>query len=95
MSCPTSLDNLESLVRAVIDDAVRASGCSEVIFERNVHQGLVRLILRAQPGQREGVESQLSALHGFSPGGPVFEFEAGECTLTGIAKDCCPCGNHE
>jgi hypothetical protein len=74
-----------------------AAGCggSDVLFEQRMHNALAGVLAQAPEGEREAVEAELIEEYEFEPNFEPFEAAPGECSLTGITVNCCPCGHHE
>jgi len=88
---------LESLPGLIEDAEKRAgSGCgqSDVLYEKFVQDAYAAILGRAPEGDRDKAE-QLLKSRGFDPEFVPYEAQEGECDLTGIEIDCCPCGRHE
>ncbi len=83
-----------SLMDAATRVAARTSGLSYVLYEKRVHAAYASILANAPDSMRTTVEEELIE-RGFEPDFVPDETAAGECSTTGIAVDCCPCGYHE
>jgi hypothetical protein len=83
---------------ARIEDAESnaANGCgqSDVLYEMRVQSAYAAILAGAPEQHRNETEAALR-LRGYDPDFEPFEAGPGECSLTGIDYDHCPCGQHE
>lgn len=83
---------------ARIEDAERkaANGCglSDVLYDKRV-QDEYAVILAAAPEQHRTETEAALRFRGFDPDFEPYISGPGECSLTGIDFDHCPCGQHE
>lgn len=90
--------NIDPVLMAKIDEVTkRASfGCgqSDILYQSRLQDGMQLILDRTPIEQREKVLAALT-WHGYDPDYSPYEPEEGECGLTGIDIDCCPCGRHE
>jgi hypothetical protein len=90
---PSAEFDLANLIENAEQEAARGCGQSDVLYEARV-QGAYQSILDRTPHEmREEVETTLRA-RGFDPDFEPYEADEGECPLTGIDENCCPCGRH-
>lgn len=95
MTTQTTVANLDSLIKEASAKAARMSGCSDVVFDRHMREAHARLLENAAEGEREAIEALLIEDHEYEPEAAPAQAGAGQCSLTGIDSDCCPCGYHE
>jgi len=81
-------------IEAAEKEAGRSCGCSDVLFEKRVHEAYEKLLECASASERPAMEEALKE-RGFDPDWTPYVSKEGECELTGIETGCCPCGRHE
>lgn len=74
-------------------EALRCCGSSDVLYESTVQASYASILAKAPAEEREATEAALKA-RGFDPQFVPYEAADGECDLTGIDVDHCPCGRH-
>lgn len=84
---------LTKRIKAVEAEAQRCCGCSDVLYESLVQASYASILAQAPVADREATEAALKD-RGFDPNFEPYEAAEGECDLTGIDVDCCPCGRH-
>ena len=82
------------LIKTAEDEALRGCGQSDVLYESRVQASYACILENAPDAERSATEAALKA-RGFDPDFTPYQARAGECSLTGIDEDCCPCGRHE
>ena len=87
------LTNLSVLIEVAESEAARGCGLSDVLYERRVQESYASILDRAPEAHRAETEAALRK-RGFDPDFTPYEAGAGECDLTGIDVNCCPCGRH-
>lgn len=87
------LIGLDEKVNQLSSQIARTSGCSDVLFSGRFQAALERLLNEAPADERPQVEEALIDM-GYEPDFKPYEPRAGECSLTGIDVNCCPCGHH-
>lgn len=75
-------------------EATQACGLSDVLYEARVQHAYADILAGAPTAHRAITETALRS-RGFAPDFVPNRVAAGECGLTGIEADCCPCGQHE
>lgn len=75
-------------------DAAQRCGLSDLLYESRVQQAYADILGGAPASHRLETEAALRS-RGFDPDFLHNSAAAGECRLTGIDLDCCPCGQHE
>ena len=75
-------------------NAARGCGQSDVLYEQRVQAAYADLLSQAPSAVREVWRQRLEA-RGYASDFEAYEAAPGECPLTGIETDCCPCGRHE
>lgn len=72
-----------------------ASGCgqSDVLYEMRVQEAY-QSILDQAPEADYGEAQKVLKSRGFDPDFTPYQAQEGECSLTGIEENCCPCGRH-
>ena len=92
----TSLGDITGLAALIRDaEANAACGCgqSDVLYEQRVQAAYASILDRAPETERAETEVALRKRR-FDPDFDPYEAGEGECSLTGIEVDCCPCGLH-
>lgn len=92
---PTPLDLLALAIRIenAEREAARGCGLSDVLYETRV-QAAYAAILEAAPAAHLAETEAALRSRGFNPDFEPYQAGPGECSLTGIDVDCCPCGQH-
>jgi hypothetical protein len=85
--------DLENLIIAAETEANRGCGQSYELYEKRV-QGAYAAILERSPKENRAETEAALRKRGFDPDFKPYEAREGECDLTGIEIDCCPCGRH-
>ncbi len=84
-------------IAALIEDAeaeaARGCGQSDVLYEARVQAAYQGILARAPESERADIEATLRE-RGFDPDFEPYQAGEGECSLTGIDENCCPCGRH-
>jgi len=95
MNQPTPLDLLALAIRIenAEREAARGCGLSDVLYETRVQAAYAAILEAAPAGHRAETEAALRS-RGFDPDFQPQQAGPGECSLTGIEVDCCPCGRH-
>ncbi len=81
------------MIEAAEADAAHGCGQSDVLFERRVQNAYAAILAGASEADRANTEAVLRK-RGYDPLFEGYEPRDGECGLTGIEVDCCPCGQH-
>jgi hypothetical protein len=87
------LSELSVRIDAAEAEAMRGCGLSDVLYESRV-QGAYAALLRSAPDHEKAEAEVILRERGFDPDFSPYEAGEGECDLTGIEIDCCPCGRH-
>lgn len=87
------ISELPARMEAVEAEAMRGCGLSDVLYEARTQAGYASILESASNAEKPRVEAMLRD-RGFNPDFIPYEAGEGECGLTGIDIDCCPCGNH-
>lgn len=74
-------------------EAMRGCGLSDVLYASRMHSSYLFILEQASDAERHEVEAILLG-HGYDPNFEEFVAGEGECELTGIDVDHCPCGRH-
>lgn len=88
----TNLQNVNAKAKAAIKEAVRKSGCSEMVFEALIQRSFAALLEEAPEAEREAIEAELIEL-GYEPDFIPDVPGEGMCPITGTDVKCCPCGH--
>lgn len=83
-----------NLIDEAEKEAGRRCGLSDVLYEKIVQKSYAQILSSAPDGVKGELESTLRA-RGYDPDRTPYEAGKGECDLTGIDVDCCPCGRHQ
>lgn len=75
-------------------DAAIGCGLSDVLWNSRCHAGYEDVLADTPSEQKADVEAFLRT-RGYDPEGGEYAPAEGECSLTGIDENCCPCGRHE
>ena len=86
-------NNLATLIKVAETEAARGSGLSDVLYEARVQNNCRSILQQATGAERAETEATLKE-RGFNPDFVPYQAREGECNLTGIDEDCCPCGRH-
>lgn len=89
----TNQVTLQAKIDRAEADAARSCGLSDVLYEKHA-QAAYANILEQSPESEKGEVMRALKERGFDPDFSPFEPEEGQCRLTGINEDCCPCGRH-
>lgn len=92
---PTPLDLLALAIRieSAEREAARGCGLSDVLYETRVQAAYAGILEVAPAAHRAETEAALRS-RGFDPDFEPYQVGEGECSLTGIDVNCCPCGQH-
>ena len=90
----TFLDDLPALIERAESDAAKGCGQSDVLYDARVQGSYAAILAKAPEEDRAATEDALKK-RGFDPEFTPYEAQEGECDMTGIPTDCCPCGHHE
>jgi hypothetical protein len=85
---------LPQRIKAAETEAAQGCGQSDVLYESRVQVSHAAILAQAPGDDCAHVESVLRE-RGFDPDFAPHVARDGECELTGIDTDCCPCGRHE
>lgn len=85
--------DIQLRIEAAERNAADGCGLSDVLYEARVQSAYAAILAGAPQEDRAATESALKA-RGFEPDFAPFEAGEGECSLTGISVDHCPCGRH-
>lgn len=80
-------------IKSAEAEALRCCGSSDVLYESTVQASYASILAKAPAEEREATEATLKE-RGFDPQFVPYEAAEGECDLTGIEVDHCPCGRH-
>lgn len=84
---------LDERIKAAEEAANRGCGQSYELYEARVQAAYAAILAEAPEANREATEATLRS-RGYDPDFEPYEAGPGECDLTGIDVDCCPCGRH-
>ena len=84
----------KNLILVAEVEAAQGCGQSDVLYESRVQASYARILEHAPEAERSATELALKS-RGFEPDFTPYQARSGECSLTGIDEDCCPCGRHE
>ncbi len=87
------LTNLTALINDAETEAARGCGQSDVLYEARVQAAYAFILEQAPESERAEAEAALRK-RGFDPNFVPYQAGEGECSLTGIDENCCPCGRH-
>lgn len=87
------LTNLPARIEACETEAARGCGQSDVLYESRV-QGAYQSILDQAPEADRAQAEVILRQRGYDPDFEPYEAGEGECSVTGIDENCCPCGRH-
>jgi hypothetical protein len=90
---PFDLLALQNRIENAESEAASGCGLSDVLYEARVQAAYAGILAAAPAAQRAETEAVLLS-RGFHPEFEPYEAGPGECSLTGIEDDCCPCGQH-
>jgi hypothetical protein len=85
---------LAALIDEAENEAARRCGASDILYETFRQESFADILAAAPAKDRAEVEVALRE-RGFDPDQEPYQAASGECSLTGIETDCCPCGRHE
>jgi len=85
--------NLTDLIEDAEARAARGCGLSDVLFNARVQAAYASILEQAPKSERAEVETALRE-RGYDPDYVPYNAKEGECSLTGIDENCCPCGRH-
>jgi hypothetical protein len=88
------LNALAARIEKAECEAENGCGQSDVLYESRVQGAYASILAAAPEAHRIETEAALRA-RGFDPNFEPYVPGAGECGLTGIEIDHCPCGRHE
>ena len=74
-------------------DAAAGCGLLDVLWDSRCQAGYEAILTDTPNEQKHDVETFLRT-RGYDPEGGEYEPAEGECSLTGIDENCCPCGRH-
>ncbi len=80
---------IEQTMRA----AAHGCGLSDVLYAQLLQDGFAGILAAAPASERTSTLASLKR-HGYDSDFRPFEAGPGECGLTGIDVNCCPCGRH-
>ena len=89
----TNHDLLQSNINHAEAEAARGCGLSDVLYGERVQAAYAHILDQALASEKEDVLKVLKE-RGFDPDFEQYETQEGECSLTGIPENCCPCGRH-
>lgn len=87
------LPDLSARIDRAEAEAMRGCGLSDVLYEKLVQAEYESILHSALDSEKAKVEAVLRE-RGYDPGFTPYEAGEGECEMTGIEIDCCPCGRH-
>lgn len=85
--------DVERLVADAVKSAYTGCGLSDVLFESRLQARFGEILDQAPAECRLDVEKALVKA-GYDPEFRPYEAQEGECDLTGIDENWCPCGRH-
>lgn len=90
---PICLRNLDELLEVAETEAENGCGLSEVLYDARVQSAYANILGRAMDAEHAEIEVVLRK-RGYNPESALYQAAEGECRLTGLDEDCCPCGRH-
>jgi hypothetical protein len=93
MTDVTSNLTLQERIESAASTAYRGCGLSDILYESRLQAAFRGILSTALEHERDAVEAQLRKA-GFDPEFKEYQAADGECDLTGIDIDHCPCGQH-
>jgi hypothetical protein len=90
---PEELQAITEQINEANTSAMKGCGLSDVLYEKQLQSSYER-ILSAAPACLEKATKMLLMEHGYDPEFEPYQAQEGECRLTGIDIDHCPCGRH-
>jgi len=85
--------DLAARIKDAEKEALSGCGQSDVLYESRVQAAYASILDQAPEAERAETEVALRK-RGFDPDFVPYQAGQGECGLTGIDVDCCPCGQH-
>ena len=85
--------DIQGQIETAEADAAHGCGLSDVLYEARVQAAYAAILSKASDADRGQIEAALRQ-RGFDPDYEPYHARDGECSLTGIDVDCCPCGCH-
>lgn len=83
--------DVHTRIKLAQKEAVVGCGLSDVLYEANL-QSLFSAILHASPVEERVTTAAALKAAGYDPEYKPYQPLQGECSLTGLDKDYCPCG---
>ncbi len=93
MPMPLASIPLNDRIHLAEQEAARRCGQSDILYERLLQEAFSKILDQTPAPERSETEEVLRT-HGYDPEADEFQPEDGECPVTGIDADCCPCGRH-
>ncbi len=87
------LNDYRSLIKEAERKSVQGTGLCDVLYEANVQQAYKQILANTPWADKKAVE-EILRVAGYDPNWEPYVAKEGECSLTGIEIDCCPCGRH-
>lgn len=87
------VSELPARMEAAEKEAMRRCGLSDVLYESLTQEAYESLLNEAPDSVKDQVQEILIE-RGYEPDFEPYQAGEGECQLTGIDIDCCPCGQH-
>lgn len=87
------LTTLATLIEDAETEAAHGCGLSDVLYEMRVQAAYQGILDRAPEAEHAETKAVLRE-RGFDPNFEPYQAGEGECSLTGIDENCCPCGRH-
>lgn len=84
---------LEARIAADSKHAAAGCGLSDILYESRLQAAMAAMLDAADDKERLATEIVLRQ-NGYEPEREPFVPGPGECALTGIDENCCPCGRH-
>lgn len=91
---PQLVKTLKGEIEAAEAAAAKNSGLSDVLYESRVQAAYASILEKSSAADRADTLAALKE-RGFDPEFVPHKAQEGECDLTGIDTNCCPCGRHE
>jgi hypothetical protein len=88
-----TVGDIRAQIKAAAAEAARGCGQSDVLFESRLQSALAAILEQSSDEDRPAIEAELYEA-GFDPDFEPYVAGPGECSLTGIDVNCCPCGSH-
>lgn len=86
-------EHYNNLITEAEEEASRRCGLSDILYDSLVQESYAAILASAPSEIQPELEAALRE-RGYNPDRTPYEVGEGECDLTGIEVDYCPCGRH-